>query len=420
MTAAVTIRSRRTGVSAGAASGGAVAGQVRNPIDAFIAAKLAEKGLANSPEADRRTLIRRASFDLIGLPPTPEEVGGVRRRRIAGRLRKARRSAARLAALRRALGAALARCRALRRERRLRNESVRRESPGLIATTSSGRSTTTSPTISSCASNSPAMRSATTRPPASSSAAPWDQVKSPDPVLTAQQRADELHDMVSTTGSAFLGLTVSCARCHDHKFDPISQTDYYAMVARLRRRAARRAAAAPGRLLRNAGEALTKTSAPTSRRSRSSSPVPTLAPYAADVVLWMTRRTRRRRAARASRRPADHIRRPRRGQPDDPGDVTRLPNLGGATATGGRGRASAVFACTTEGHRPLSHLALVGRAGDARDDCALRPRRRWRSEQTRGDQKRDRQVEPPQVRRWHGRAAAEQERWSGFRRRRRA
>jgi hypothetical protein len=62
-------------------------------------------------------------------------------------------------------------------------------------------------------------------------AGPWDQVKSPDPVLTANQRADELHDMVSTTGSTFLGLTIGCARCHNHKFDPIPQTDYYAMKA---------------------------------------------------------------------------------------------------------------------------------------------------------------------------------------------
>jgi len=60
---------------------------------------------------------------------------------------------------------------------------------------------------------------------------PKDQVRSPDPVLTANQRADELHDMVSTTGSAFLGLTVGCARCHDHKFDPVPQTDYYSIKA---------------------------------------------------------------------------------------------------------------------------------------------------------------------------------------------
>src|SRR5436190_11360253 len=45
-----------------------------NPIDAFIRARLAEQGMAPSPEADRRTLIRRVYFDLIGLPPTPEEV----------------------------------------------------------------------------------------------------------------------------------------------------------------------------------------------------------------------------------------------------------------------------------------------------------------------------------------------------------
>lgn len=50
------------------------ADRVQTPIDAFILAKLEQKGLSLSPEADRRTLIRRASFDLLGLPPTPEEV----------------------------------------------------------------------------------------------------------------------------------------------------------------------------------------------------------------------------------------------------------------------------------------------------------------------------------------------------------
>src|SRR5438270_3250901 len=46
-----------------------------------------------------------------------------------------------------------------------------------------------------------------------------------------QQRSDDLFDMVSTTSTAFLGLTVGCARCHDHKFDPITQRDFYGLEA---------------------------------------------------------------------------------------------------------------------------------------------------------------------------------------------
>ncbi len=58
-----------------------------------------------------------------------------------------------------------------------------------------------------------------------------DIVQGQDDDLTAIQRYNELADMVGTTASTFLGLTVGCARCHQHKFDPISQTDYYAFVS---------------------------------------------------------------------------------------------------------------------------------------------------------------------------------------------
>jgi len=55
----------------------------------------------------------------------------------------------------------------------------------------------------------------------------WDD--EPDDKRMAE--FDELDDIVSTTSSAFLGLTLGCARCHDHKFDPISQADYYQFLS---------------------------------------------------------------------------------------------------------------------------------------------------------------------------------------------
>jgi hypothetical protein len=60
-------------------------------------------------------------------------------------------------------------------------------------------------------------------------AGPWDRVKGQDKNLQLMQRADELSDMVNATGTTFLGLTLGCAKCHNHKFDPITQTDFYAI-----------------------------------------------------------------------------------------------------------------------------------------------------------------------------------------------
>ena len=60
---------------------------------------------------------------------------------------------------------------------------------------------------------------------------PMDRVKGQDKNLQLMQRADELSDMVNTAGTAFLATTMICAKCHNHKFDPVTQTDFYAMQA---------------------------------------------------------------------------------------------------------------------------------------------------------------------------------------------
>ncbi len=54
-------------------------------------------------------------------------------------------------------------------------------------------------------------------------------MKGQDPLLNKMQRQDELSDMVNTTGTAFLATTMGCAKCHNHKFDPVTQTDFFAM-----------------------------------------------------------------------------------------------------------------------------------------------------------------------------------------------
>ena len=92
---------------------------VRNPIDAFILAKLEQNGLRPAPQADRRTLVRRAYFDLHGLPPTPEQVEQFVNDQSPRRLRKADRPPAGVAALRRALGPLLAGPGSLRRHIRV-------------------------------------------------------------------------------------------------------------------------------------------------------------------------------------------------------------------------------------------------------------------------------------------------------------
>jgi hypothetical protein len=201
-----------------------------NQIDRFILARLEREHLAPRRAADRRTLIRRVTFDLIGLPPSPAEVDAFLNDRspdayskVVDRLLASPRFGERWArhwldVVRYADSHGFEMNQPRPNAWPYRDWVIRAFNDDMpydqfvsqqIAGDATGADVATGFLV----------------------AGPWDQVKSPDPALTAQQRADELHDVVSVTGSTFLGLTVGCARCHDHKFDPISQVDYYRMVA---------------------------------------------------------------------------------------------------------------------------------------------------------------------------------------------
>jgi mono/diheme cytochrome c family protein len=211
----------------------------RTPIDRFILAKLAEKGLAPSAEADRRTLIRRVTFDLIGLPPSPEEIdafladqSGEAYENVADRLLASPRYGERWA--------------------RHWMDVVH------YAETHGHDEDKPRPNawpyrdylIRSFNDDKPYARFAAEQiagdvvwpddPQATVATAllavgPWDQSSQmgiEDGTLDKQvARYLDRDDMIATVMSTFTGATVHCARCHDHKFDPIPQEDYYALQA---------------------------------------------------------------------------------------------------------------------------------------------------------------------------------------------
>jgi mono/diheme cytochrome c family protein len=206
-------------------------GWVRNPIDAFIWHRLKEAGLSPSPPADKVALVRRASYDLTGLPPTPEEVDAfvgddspVAYERLVERL---------LASPR--YGEKWAR-HWLDLVRFAETNSFERDNPKPHAWRYRDY------VISALNDDKPwdqfvreqLAGDELPEPSADSIIATgfyrlglWDD----EPSDRIQAKYDELDDIVKTTAQVFLGLTVDCARCHEHKIDPIPQADYYRMLA---------------------------------------------------------------------------------------------------------------------------------------------------------------------------------------------
>jgi cytochrome c553 len=207
--------------------------KIGNPIDAFIFAKLIEKGITPTPAAEKRTLIRRAYFDLIGLPPTPEQVDqflhdsspDAYEKLVDGLLASPHhgerwgRHWLDLARYAESHGYEQDYdrpnawhyrdyvIRALNADQPF-DEFVRWQIAG-----------------DELAPDDPEAWKATGFLAAGTHATQ----------ITANQaekeRYDELDDMAATIGTAMLGLTVGCARCHDHKYDPIPTRDYYRLVS---------------------------------------------------------------------------------------------------------------------------------------------------------------------------------------------
>ncbi len=210
--------------------------QTLNTIDKFIVAKLSDKALSLAPEADPRTLIRRVYFDLVGLPPTPAEVDAFVKDRAPDAYEKA---VVRL----------LASPHYGERWARHWLDVVRYgETDGFERNT---------PRQNSWRYRDWVIRALNADMPYDEFARlqlAGDVLKPNDPdavkatgflvagvhntvlgndQMRAVARQDELEDIVGGVGQTFLGLTANCARCHDHKFDPISQTDFYRLASAL-------------------------------------------------------------------------------------------------------------------------------------------------------------------------------------------
>ena len=205
----------------------------RNPIDRFILARLEAEGLSPSEMADRRVLIRRASYDLTGLPPTPEEVEAFENDPDPD-------------AFDRVVDGLLDRPEYGERWARHWLDIARyAESHGFEHDYDRPSAYVYRDFVIKALNDDLPYDTFVTWQLAGDEVAPENPLAATatgflaagvhSTQITASQvekeRYDELDDMLNTTGTAFLGLTVGCARCHDHKFDPIPAEDYYRLLS---------------------------------------------------------------------------------------------------------------------------------------------------------------------------------------------
>ncbi len=207
---------------------------IKSPIDNFILARLEAAGLQPAPPADRRTLIRRAYFDLVGLAPTPEEVDAFLNDKAPDAYAKV-------------VDKLLASPQYGERwGRRWLDVARYADSNGLDENTAFGNAWRYRDYVIA-ALNKDKPYNEFVKEQIAGDLMPTDDPMLRNDRLTATAfmslgakvlaepdkpkfAMDIVDEQIDTTTKAVLGLTVACARCHDHKFDPISTKDYYAIA----------------------------------------------------------------------------------------------------------------------------------------------------------------------------------------------
>ena len=203
-----------------------------HPVDAFIERKLADAGLAAAKRADKRMLIRRASFDLTGLPPTPEQVEAFLRddsaaawRKVVDRLLESPQYGEQwgrhwLDVVRYADTSGYSNDWERSNAWRYRDYVVR----SLNSDKPYDRFVLEQLAGDILDPDSPEMRVAT----GYLRTGPWEHTGMMQKVASRQLYLD---DITNSVGESFLSLPLRCAKCHDHKFDPIPTRDYYRIYA---------------------------------------------------------------------------------------------------------------------------------------------------------------------------------------------
>lgn len=207
----------------------ALAGRVRNPVDAFVFARLAREKISPSPEATRETLLRRVTLELTGVPPTPAELDAF----LADRAPDA---------YERVVDRLLASPRYGERwawdwldvaryadTNGFQGDPERTMWPwrDWVVNAINANMPYDQFTIEQLAGD--LLPDATTEQKLASGFHRNNMFNGEGGRIPEETRVENVFDRVETTATVWLGLTFTCARCHDHKYDPISHQDYYAL-----------------------------------------------------------------------------------------------------------------------------------------------------------------------------------------------